>query len=190
VSASDNHWLSYRNAVATWVAVPPPGDVFGWLAATPWQAATTEEPGFLRVSGRVAWFEDGPEPVEGVVDDLGALLERLRPEDVEAAAGGFMIHTPPLTVFEGGGRLHLQVHSDIWLPWVPGFLSEDFTTGSWFDNRPLARRHTPDLNALLARLAEGGATVALEEDLTYGVLRDQVGDRGVLLDVPAPGPVH
>jgi len=158
----------------------------------------------FRTSGSVAWFEDGPEPVRALVDDLGALLERLRPNDVEAAAGGFMIHLPPVWVrgprVEPGNPGHdplqvrVHVHSDLWLPWVPGILHEHFEAGSWFDNRPLATLHTPDLNSLLARLRElalaAGGTMTLDEDDTWAVLREQVDDVGVILDLPPPGAVH
>jgi len=41
------------------------------------------------------------------------------------------------------------IRSDIWFPWVLGFLSESTSDQEWFDNRPLATRHTRRLNAFL-----------------------------------------
>jgi hypothetical protein len=234
----DNHWLSYKNAAATWLvrfpAHAPASALLHWLQGTvtlleevplarfdairnigylrerdgalwPRLQAMAEQTGVIELFsfesvqayGSVAWFEDGKESVRGLVDDLGKLLERLRPEDIEAASAGHMSYQPPLSLW---GRkvvlaeprrylieVRVELNSDIWLPWVPGYLDDEFDANSWIDNRTLARVHTPDLNVFLRRLGEltteSGGAFALDEE-SYPVFRWQLDDSGVLLDIP------
>jgi hypothetical protein len=238
----DNHWLSYKNAAATWLvqfpAQAPANALLHWLQGTvtlleevplarfdaignigylrerdgalwPRLLAMAKQTGvielfsFERVQayGSVAWFEDGEEPVRGLVDDLGKLLERLRPEEIAAASGGHMSYQPPLSLWGSKivlaeprryvTQIQVELNSDIWLPWVPGYLDDEFDASSWMDNRKLCRVHTPDLNVFLQKLGEltreAGGTFALDED-SYPVFRWQLDDFGVLLDVPrGPG---
>lgn len=152
------------------------------------------EAGRPRAVGRVAFFDREGIVTEAEVDDLGELLRNLRPEDVES--GGFLMkHGPPVDLRMYERRVVLEVAfalcSDIWLPWALGLLEDDYGEGL-YDNRPLAERHTPRLNAFLA--AARAATEAaggrwhLERDDTRPDVLAQVGAEGVRLDVERPAP--
>lgn len=116
--------------------------------AVPFGFARSGRAGGLRVAARLAYVEDG-HVVEREVEDPGELLARLRPDDV-AAAGSRMTRNAPVDVHPAGGRVIISSFTDIWLPLVPGLLEDDYELGRPFDNRALAERHTPRLNAWLA----------------------------------------
>lgn len=104
--------------------------------------------------------------VEQPVDDIGALLDRLRGPvsdwhrfaidpaapiavhghaiNYKQGATGMSAHELPTTSVE------LHLHSDIWLPWVRGPLDPE--KDELYDNRELAARHTTRLNRFLDEL--------------------------------------
>jgi hypothetical protein len=157
-------------------------------------------------ASRVAYYERGGQLVESEVDDLGMLLRALRAEDVDAAPN-LMKRYPPLVA--AGPRLDFndpdrsvwalrrdevrvsfRIFSDIWLPWVRGFLEEDYDLSRRFDNRPLASRHAPRLNAFLsharaATLAAGG-TWELDDEDSKPDLRFMVEAGGIRLEAELP----
>ena len=117
----------------------------------------------LRVGANLSYVAPNGTIVDEEVDDVGALLARLRPADVPAA-GSLITPTPPLdaigVLLAHGGtpgivQVTLSTFTDIWLPWVPGFMEDDYDPGCPFDNRPLAVRHTPRLNRFLAEARDG-----------------------------------
>ena len=125
---------------------------------------------------RVSWFDRANQLVEGEIDDLGHFLRSLEP--VEGAISRHdSAFEQPLGIsgstlsYDGRGvprrtRVNEQIvtfsiYSDIWFPFVTGEAHPSYDGARYFDNRELAMRHTPRLNAFLdeisaAVLATGG----------------------------------
>lgn len=141
--------------------------------------------------------------VEKPVSDLGAELKATEPvEDV--IPDGFMMHYPAVRVvgrrFDGVREgqpldrsphplpvsVRIELHSDIWFPWLYGSAHPDADHKRMFDNRELCARHTPRLNAFLAAVGEAtrsaGGTFGLDPDGTGSRARDWVTHAGVRLD--------
>jgi hypothetical protein len=161
-----------------------------------------------RITALMAWAGASGAPVEGDVEDLGALLRSLRPADA-AAGAPHMLSCPPLELdgplldvrhpertvwWRRRGRVvvDISVRSDLWSPWVPGVLAPapDPHRLTWYDNRPLAERHTPRLNAFLAdvrRATEAaGGTWYLDEEAPLAKARLATPDG---FDLGAPNPL-
>ncbi len=87
--------------------------------------------------------------------------------------------------------LTLASFSSIWLPWVFNDLL-DLPEGVVLDNRPLAERHTPRLNAFLADLnkatRKAGGKLQLNRRETHPDYLPFVDDHSVRLDTPRPQP--
>jgi hypothetical protein len=158
--------------------------------------------GLGHVASRLAYF-DGADIVEDWVLDPGALLRTLTgatTDDTNAVRS-----TSPLWLdghlisFGAEGRglraaklpsttLSIKMSCDIWLPWVRGWQRPD-DREVIYDNRELANRHTPRLNAFLAgvrelTLARGGRW----EFLSYSGpnwLDRMAGPDGIRLDAEA-----
>lgn len=141
-------------------------DLFGFTEA----AMAPRVPGSSTARATLAWFDGDGQQVEGKVDDLGSLLEGL--ESVEdSIPRGFMKRFPPVRItgrsLRYGGDLpevqslpssipvtvRVAIHSDIWFPWVFGSAHPLCDHKRLFDNRALAMRHTPRLNAFLQDIA-------------------------------------
>jgi hypothetical protein len=159
----------------------------------------------FRTAARVAYYDLKGQLTESEEDDLGALLRRFRPED-EREAPNAMLWCPPIEAIgplidlqeptrsiwrgkPGSVRIRFIIRSDIWYPWVIGFLEEEVNVRRRYDNRPLSLRHTPRLNAFLtiarqATLELGGAW-ELDEERRWdfdGLLTEE----GIDLDVEPP----
>ena len=141
--------------------------------------------------------------VERVVTDLGAVLASLEPVP-DSIPNGFMTHYPAIRITgrrypdirdgvpvdKRSNRLPvavlLGIHSDIWFPWVYGSAHPEADHVRMFDNRELASRHTPRLNAFLgdvALAARGvGGSFGVWPDETGTRAADWVDDSSVLLD--------
>jgi hypothetical protein len=154
----------------------------------------------LRVAARMAYADKRGDVVEDEVENLGELLRSLRPADVDSSAG-LMVDCPPLdvagplldlthperSVWRGpAGRVlaRFSLRTDIWFPAVIGFLADTTDVTPAHDNRPLAERHTPRLNAFLAEvraatLALGGRW-ELDEEIRF-TRQDMIGTAGVVL---------
>jgi hypothetical protein len=160
----------------------------------------------LPAAARLAWADRSGVVVEGEVDDAGVLLRSLRPDGV-ARFPRSMLDCPPLELRgtlvdvrhpersrwpyqQGRVIVGVVTRTDIWSPWVPGLLASDLA-GGWQDNRPLAERHTPRLNAFLAAAraatdAAGGTWWA--DDDTPLAKAGLTSPAGVLLEAPNPVP--
>lgn len=151
----------------------------------------------FRVQAEVAHFDREGEVVRAPVDDLGELLARLRPHDLETGYT-FIRPTQPVAIWGATWRpgtrlraLRVQVElaSDLWFPWVLGFLEHDqpLETWEWCDNTLLAAEHTPRLNRFLVSLravTEGcGGSWALDPDESSRALDFQLHRDGIRLDV-------
>jgi len=132
---------------------------------------------FARRSDRVASklaYVDERGITDGLVDDVGALLRRLRGPEIGEQTyasricgplwiGGHAINfdpawTGPMSAAHlPSTSVKIAFECDIWLPWVPGrFDPADRET--FYDNRPLAERHTPRLNEFLAAVRAASAS--------------------------------
>lgn len=157
----------------------------------------------FRTLARVASFDSDGSLVEKREDDLGALLRRLRPEDLGADLGS-MKHCEPVCIngtkirFDSSGgssltphagqmRIEFILYSDIWFPWIPGMIEESYQYGKLFDNRELAQRHTPRLNEFLSLVREHTLQLGgqWERDAQYDLpeLPGMLNESGIRLDV-------
>jgi hypothetical protein len=80
-------------------------------------------------------------------------------------------------------------HTTIWLPWQPNNgLYDDLPDEALIDNRALAERHTPRLNAFLADIGDAaraaGGRMRLDRTDTSRDYLPFVDDNGVRLDIP------
>lgn len=166
---------------------------------------------WFQSSARVAYYDSNGLRVEADVDDLGELLANLRPADApEAEPAGLMVRRlPPLEILgakvdyrnpqgsvwtytPGRIRVAFRIFSDIWFPWVRGFLEQRVDVHRFYDNRPLAQCHAPRLNRFLALVSEttracGGTWEIDEEDSR--VMSWMLAETGIRLDVEPPGGV-
>jgi hypothetical protein len=81
--------------------------------------------------------------------------------------------------------------SSIWLPWQPNNgIDGDLPDDALLDNRALAARHSPRLNAFLADIAaaarDAGGWLRLDRTATYPEYLSFLHDQGVRLDHPGP----
>jgi hypothetical protein len=136
----------------------------------------------LWTPARLAFYRND-DLVEEEIGDAGALLRELRPDEVETCRM-FMRAASPVTVLGDSipldwareVRVQLRLDTDIWFPSVMGMLEdipEEGLKPDRYDNRELALRHTPRLNAFLAEIRQ----LALEAGGRWEVL--DVGDLGV-----------
>jgi hypothetical protein len=152
---------------------------------------------------RLSYFDAHDRVVDDTVTDLGAVLEALEPAP-GVIPNGFKTHYPAVRLtgwrYEQIGRsvprgrlpiaAFFAIHSDIWFPWVFGSAHPWTDHRRMFDNRELANRHTPRLNAFLAEVAEAarrvGGSFGVYDDETSGRARAWVDDQGVRLDWMPP----
>jgi len=160
-------------------------------------------PGSSTAGAVLAWFERDDRLVEGWCEDPGALLRALEPVP-DSIPGGFTRSFPPLRITGprldytgpsteparfGQGRpleVRFAVHSDIWLPWVLGSAHPECDHRRWFDNRELATRHTPRLNAFLGAVSAAagaiGGSWSVDHEETARFAIPWVGATGIDLD--------
>ena len=137
----------------------------------------------------IAFHDAAGNVVEAPLSDLAAALAPFRTP---------VRHRPPLelTAYDWGSdeppevSVSVRTYSDIWLPWTAASHDPDSTVPGFGDNRALARRHTPRLNAFLAALRQAtvrlGGRWDLERDSLSHDVAFQVDDHGVLLDAECP----
>ena len=178
-------------------------DLFGFTGA----AMAPGAPRSSTAEARLAWYDANDELIEGRCADLGDLLAGLEPVP-ESIPPGFMAHYPPVRVtghrleYAGGApanlredrplQIRIAIHSDIWFPWVFGAAHPQADYERMFDNRELACRHTPRLDAFLgavaAEIASLGGRWTVDDDETAKNVRAWVDQDGVKLD-PAPSAI-
>jgi hypothetical protein len=166
-------------------------DAFGFVGSAMLPGAARSS----TVETLLALYDREDRVVEKAVSDLGAELKAMEPvEDV--IPDGFMMHYPAVRVlgrqFVGvrDGELldrsahplpvsvRIELHSDVWFPWVFGSAHPEADHKRMFDNRELCSRHTPRLNAFLAAVGEAtraaGGTFGIDPDA--GIPRARLGD--------------
>jgi hypothetical protein len=178
-------------------------DLFGFTGA----AMMPGHPRSSTVETTLCYYDRADQLVERTVTDLGAVLASLEPVP-GSIAKAFMTHYPAVRI---RGRRYtsvrqgipidrsahplpaavlIAIHSDIWFPWVFGSAHPLHDYVRMFDNRDLANRHTPRLNAFLREVA----AAALRVGGSFGVWPDGTGtqaiecvdDEGVLLNWMPP----
>jgi len=160
----------------------------------------------FQVFARMAYVDADEQLVESDVDDLGMLLRSLRPVEYQESPGLFdrcvpLLITGPKIDFNDpqhsiwpGRRdeilVRFRIFSDIWFPWVSGYLEEVFDVDKMYDTRLLAERHTPRLNRFLSSVSTTtkamGGTWQLDEDDSRTILQFMVSTEGIRLDVEPP----
>ena len=159
---------------------------------------------FDLVGSKVA-YHDERGIQEALIDDVGGLLARLRApfDDLHSGAvrrcpplwlGGHEISFTTPDAPMAAARLpstciHIRIECDLWLPWVPGRIDPP-DRETFYDNRALAERHTPRLNAFLAGLRESVTSRGGHMELTFFSenqwLPLMVGVDGIDLGAAAP----
>lgn len=155
---------------------------------------------------RISYYDQNGRVTEALVEDLGALLRELRPADVDNAPF-FFEHWGPMQikgnrinfrnlglsegVFKRGEvKIRFAIHSDIWLPWVFGFLEEETDVERKYDNRELCTIHTPRFNAFLNRVAaltqQYGGTWTMDREDTNMSLEYMITESGIIIDADCP----
>jgi hypothetical protein len=161
-----------------------------------------------RLAGRLAYFDQEGKIQEEEVQQVGRLLVRCRPDILKRGGawetgGAVVSYEPPLRA--SGPQLcfsdlkrsqgiftpksvhvYFTTSTDIWQPWVTGWVELHRDIDSRFDNRPLAERHTPRLNAFIRRVREltlemGGAWYYQPDDSKFDWTR-LYGEFGVCMD--------
>ena len=164
------------------------------------------------ILARVASFGWQGQFLETDEEDLGEALASLRPEDNTKAneyymrsCNGVTIHwgelidfrdpTAPIWTFPKDNlEVQLKLYSDIWFPWVYGFMEDEYEHAEHFrfSNHELAGRHTPRLNEFLhsvreATLAMGGTwELGREPEETHRTLLFMVDEDGIHLNAKLP----
>jgi hypothetical protein len=122
------------------------------------------------------------------VEELDVLLREFRPEAAESEYGAWcppIEINGPLVSFRDAqlskwvsgrdtARVRISLGSDIWFPWVHGFLEEERGRGRLYDNRPLASFHTPRFNAFLDAVRRATISAGGKWELDLGRCRSPV----------------
>ena len=178
-------------------------DLFAFTGA----AMKPGAPGSSTVEATMAWYDASDALTEQPTSDLGEVLRALEPSP-GAIPDGFTRAYPPVRItgpevtYDGDGlraidaharralEIRVAIHSDIWFPFVFGSAHPEADHRRMFDNRELASRHTPRLNAFLAEVgtivAGVGGRWRVEEEATGTNAILWLDEHGILVDAPAP----
>lgn len=159
------------------------------------------------VTAKLAMYDTDDRLVERVVADLSVPLRESEP--VTGSLGeGFTRPFPPVRITgpklvymparDGyalasparSTAIRIALHSDLWFPFVFGSAHPLADHQRMFDNRALASRHTPRLNAFLQDVSRAvvsaGGRFSVDDDETGGNARNWLDEQGIHLDAPAP----
>lgn len=174
-------------------------DAFSFMGA----AMAPGAPNSSTARARLAWYDERDQLTRGWICDLGALLSTLEPVPGSMPTG-FCTPLPPVRItgprikFEGQPptatrppqrplRINVALHSDIWFPWVFGSAHPEADHRRMFDNRALAKSHTPRLNAFIAgvasRVRARGGAWSVDLDSTGSVALAWVDEEGIDTDL-------
>lgn len=179
-------------------------DLFGFTGA----AMAPGHPRSSTVRAKLAWYDIDDRLIESECTDLAMLLTRLQPVP-DCIPKGFRKHYPPLRIqgtrleYDSNAspkhhrtgkvpsvKVYMAIHSDIWFPWIFGAVHKECDNIRMFDNRDLACRHTPRLNAFLravsAKVRALGGSWQLHPDETAVHLERWISADGIRLDIDPP----
>ncbi|MBL8627491.1 MAG: hypothetical protein JNK64_39775 [Myxococcales bacterium] len=163
-------------------------------------------PAWTEAGAEVSWYAKDGSLVDGVVSDLGPLLETLAPvpgsipRDFMVAGEGPVTVSGPRIWYERdrttpterplSTTIAIATYSDIWFPFVTGAAHPWADFVRRFDNRELAGRHSPRLNRFLGearRTAEAmGFSWGLADDESRKSYGRWLSGDGIALDGPIP----
>jgi hypothetical protein len=142
--------------------------------------------GSSTVAAELAWYDREGRVTGGEIADLATLLE----PDAAIISRGFREAFPPVRIIGTKVSFTVELHSDIWWPFIFGSAHTRANMTHYFDNRELAARHTPRLNAFLretaAAVVAAGGTWEVDRDETGTDSGRWVSDGGIALDGPVP----
>ena len=170
-------------------------DLFGFTGA-----AMAPGAGSSTVEAEVAWFDRDGAIAVGPTTDLGAVLRAHEPGVARCFAESYppvRIVGPSLAFGDDGPlddveppMIAIALHSDLWQPYVFGSGHPAADHVRHFDNRALAERHTPRLNAFLREVAAAvvtaGGTFAIDPGESSTDTARWLDARGIDLDAPPP----
>ncbi len=128
--------------------------------------------GVLRTPARLCYYNLEDELIEAEVENVGLLLESLRPDDADwgsifmEGVGPVTLLSRPVSLKEiaevtkqpRSVQIKISLRTDIWFPQVLGILEGDQplspNSSKWYDNRELANCHSPRLNRFLFKVHE------------------------------------
>jgi hypothetical protein len=141
----------------------------------------SSSPGYLPeyriiAPARLSYYDLDGELIDKEVDDVGELLQRLRPMPFESSEEeqysynyskkSYMAEGSAIFFYgnlrskdwlpDSSTYLFINLYTDIWFPKVGGYLEDDspYESRVFRDNRELALRHTPRLNRFLASVRD------------------------------------
>jgi hypothetical protein len=160
-------------------------------------------------STRLCYYDLEGKLVESDIKDAGKLLETLhpdkewcrrnmsygvpvrlivQPERVSSSLSKVNISDAQSTDVEEERTVEVSIflYSDIWFPWVVGWLEERRTPDDKYDNRELAQCHTPRLNRFISTVRElildyGGNWSIAYPDPFIGFYASMLTEHGILL---------
>ena len=155
------------------------------------------------VSSSLAVFDSTGRIGERNLQKLGAALADTEP--VQDLTAKHQANTPALRITSNSAEdmvafmadtnqpspwIRITLSSDIWFPWIDGHFHPESDGARKFDNRFLAERHTPRLNAFLAEVAaavrDAGGTWQLNNAQVDPSLSPWVSGTGIALDGVEP----
>ena len=126
--------------------------------------------GILRTPATLCYYERNGQLAKAKVENMGLLLESLRPDDADWGSI-FMDGVAPVTIFSRSVytseirnevqkpravKITIALNTDIWFPKVLGLLDNEPspapTLRKWYDNHTLATCHTNRLNRFLVSI--------------------------------------
>jgi hypothetical protein len=126
--------------------------------------------GTLRTPAHICYYNLEGDLTESEVENMGALLENLRPDDADWG-NMFMGAVSPITVLsrqvslrelsdfnqqKRAVQIRVLLYTDIWFPKVLGILEGDQSLSpdppKWYTNSELANCHTPRLNRFVSKV--------------------------------------
>jgi hypothetical protein len=166
--------------------------------ASPYRTETGAE----LTPAHLCYYDSNGQLTEAEVDNLGELLEQLRPElewdrDYMAPSNPISFYAQSAKQREDGYcwplYLSISLYTDIWFPRVLGYLEEweSYENPKWYDNRELASCHTPRLNRFLTKVkaltlnlgGEWGLADKEQKEVEYRQYAEMLTDDGIILNV-------
>lgn len=181
VAGMGESYLDYNRRIARETGVLP------FFATTSYGDSVT--------TSRISYYDTNHQIVESEVGNLYTLMNHLHPTTTETY---WITHYKPLELSSGIGieldkhtnsdYLRIDLHSDIWLPKIMGWMDSDPVDHiPRYDNRELAACHTPRLNRFIANIhaltLEMGAEWICSGGERFSSYNPVLTETGIRLDI-------